>query len=259
MHLHLRRFLRYFNRMKQRVLLAILPLMIVLLAGATPLMAQINVGIGMQAGYTTMPNADVPVDRYNDRGFLYRRMRHFHWPMGEIYLASLRHKRLLLELNMNSRRNRIAAESFNGAELHHRDVRFTMQAISIGAGYALQEKDDFVLYLAGAVDLGVMRMQTRTGPKATINRTPYYTPFPNQGLLALSAYLKLVFRDHAESITSYSFTPFFHYPLTKFDFFNLNQLLNPATALLDGNTLPARPWNVGLQVNFDLDLIRFLE
>jgi hypothetical protein len=259
MHLHLRGFLRYFNGMKQRVLLAFLPLIIVLLAGAAaPLAAQINIGIGMQAGYTAMPNANLPVDRYNDRGFLYRQMRKFHWPMGEIYLASLRHNRLLLELSMNSRRNRIAAESFDGAVLNHRDVRFNMQVFGLGAGYAVQEKDDFVLYLAGSVDLGFAKMETRTGPKASIGRTPYYL-FQREGLLALSGYLKMVFRNNSESITSYSITPYFQYPLTKFDFFYLNQLLNPATALLDGTTLPARPWNVGLQVNFDLDLLRFLE
>jgi hypothetical protein len=255
MPLHLRGFFRYFIRMKHLVRWA---LACMVLALAAPISAQINVGIGMQAGYTAMPNADRPVDRYNDKGFLYRRMRHFHWPMGEIYLASIRHNRLLLELNMNSRRNRVSAESFNGNVLNRRDVRFTMQSFSFGAGYALQEKDDFVLYLAGAVDVGYAKMQTRTGPKASLNNSPYYL-FQREGLLALSAYFKFVFRDHAEAITSYSITPYFHYPLTKFDFFYMNQLLNPADALLDGTTLPARPWNVGLQVNFDLDLLRFLE
>lgn len=259
MLLHLPGFFRYFNRMKKLVRWVRLSLPFCLLAlAATPLAAQINVGIGMQAGYTKMPNANIPVDRYNQSTFFYRPMRHFHWPMGEIYLASLRHGRLLLELNMNSRRNRIAAESFNGSELHHRDVRFTMQAFSFGAGYAAHVQDDFVLYVAGAVDLGYMRWQTRTGPKSSIGRTPY-NDSDRSGLLALSAYLKMVFRNNPESITSFSFTPYFHYPLTKFDFFPLNQFLNPMTAAADGNPLLARPWNVGVQVNFDIDLLRFLE
>ena len=236
----------------------LLLLFILLLLAPAALPAQINVGIGMQGGFTSMPNADVVTDRYNSHGFLYRKMRRFHFPIGEIYLASIRHNRWLAELNMNTRRNRVSAESFNGNVLHRRDVRFTMQSFSFGGGYAAVDQDNFVLYLCGAIDLGYMKLSTRQGPKESIGRSPYYM-FDRRGMIALSTYLKMVFRSDREAITSYSISPYFHFPLSDFDFVYLNQVLNTQDWTLDGPNPTAPPWNVGLMVNFDRDLLRFLQ
>lgn len=221
--------------------------------------AQINVGLGYQQGFFFMPNADKPIDRFNGNGFLYNNMGHFRWPGGEIYSASLRHNGLLLELNLNTKRSRVSAESFSGNDLFRRDIRFSMQGLSLGVGYAAVEQDDFVLYPAAAIDLGYMKMTTRLGPKANIGQVNYQQ-FDRNGMVALSIYLKMVFRQNAESITSWSLSPYFYYPLKQYDFFVLNQvLLAPSDWYLDGSTLPARPWNVGVALQFDIDLLRFLQ
>ncbi len=219
--------------------------------------AQLYAGIGLQAGFASMPNANVPIDRYNDRAFLYRRMNRFHWPFGEIYDLSYRSGRLLLDLNLNTRRMRATAKSTDANGIYQRDVRFTMQSISLGAGISIAENDKFVMYLGGALDAGYMRLLTRTGPSNQINRTDYYL-YSRSPLLAVSAFAKMVFRSSPDAITVYSLTPYIQLPLQTFDFLPMEQLLNQGSLQPYNLPLPARAWNVGLAFNFDLDLIGFL-
>ena len=202
-----------------------------------------------------MPNAHVPIDRFNDQGFLVKNYGKWRWPGGEIYSLSYRNEDgLLLELNMNSRRQRISAESFGSNGLNRRDLRFSMQAFSLGAGSALINDETFVLYLAGSADLGWMRILSRLAPKQTINNVNY-SLLRRQSMVAVSAYLRMVWRSSPEAPVVVSLSPYVQYPLQQFDFTFLNQLLNTQTWLLDPNPLNARPINFGVQFTVDLDLI----
>lgn len=220
--------------------------------------AQLFVGIGLQAGFGNMPNANIPIDRYNSRAFLYKRMNQFHWPFGEIYEASFRSGRGLVSLNLNTRRQRATAKSTSTNGIDQRDVRFTMQALSLGAGYAAIDNETFVWYLGGALDAGYMRLLTRTGPSNQIARTPYYL-YRRLPMLAITINTKFVFRGSRESIGVWSLTPYLHIPLQKFDFLSLEQLLNQGSLQVLTTPLPARPVNVGLAFNIDIDLLRFLD
>lgn len=219
--------------------------------------AQLFVGLGYQQGFFNMPEPNVAVDRFNDRGFLFRNLGKFHWPGGEIFSISYRPERLLLELNLNSRRQRISAESFAGSVLQRRDFRFNMQGISLGAGYAVVDEDAFALYLSGAIDVGWMRLSTRLGAKDNINRIDYQL-IRRSTLVAGSIYAKFTFRSSRESVSVFSIAPYVHIPTLNFDFTIMNQILNPTEYTLDG-TLSAHPLNFGLMVNFDLDLISILQ
>jgi hypothetical protein len=219
---------------------------------------QINLGLGMQLGYYRMENADKPIDRFNQSGFLTKRMGLFRLPGGEIYLASLRHDSWLLELNLNTKRARASAESFSGNVLNRRDLRFSMQGISLGGGYAFVETPTLVCFGGISLELGYMRLSTRTGAKENIGQIQYAT-VDRTGLTAVTIFSKLVFRSDPEAITSWSLSPYLHLPLQRYDFHRVAMVLFPPTEWnADGNSLPARPWNFGLALNFDIDIVRLL-
>jgi hypothetical protein len=234
-------------------LLALCPVLLPL--AAKP---QLHAGIGLQAGFNSMPNANIPIDRYNGRAFLYKPMNKFHWPMGEIYEVSIRPGRALLGLNLNTRRQRATAKSTGASGIDQRDVRFSMQALSVRAGYAVTDQETFALYLCGAMDAGYMRLLTRTGPENQINRINYYL-FRREPMLAGSIFAKMVFRSARDATTSFSISPCLHIPLRTFDFIYLEQLLNQGTLPTYTSPLPARPVNIGVAFNFDIELLSFLE
>ncbi|MEY3442113.1 MAG: hypothetical protein RLZZ519_394 [Bacteroidota bacterium] len=243
--------------MRKQIVLRIGLMLMVL----TPLVAktQLFVGIGLQAGFDNMPNANIPIDRFNSRAFRYKQMNRFHWPFGEIYEASIRSGRGLVSLNLNTRRQRATAKSTSTNGIDQLDVRFTMQALSLGAGYAAIDKETFVWYLGGAVDAGYMRLLTRSGPSNQIARVPYYL-YRRLPMLAITLNTKFVFRGSRESIGVWSLTPYLHIPLRDFDFLPLDQLLNGGGSMPILTTpLPARPINVGVAFNMDIDLLRFLD
>jgi hypothetical protein len=206
-----------------------------------------------------MPNANIPIDRYNSQGFRYKPMNQFHWPFGEIYDASIRLDRAMFDINLNTRRQRATAKSTSSTGIDQRDVRFVMQGISVGAGYALVGEEKFVMYIGTSLDAGFMRLQNRTGPANQISRVPYQT-YRRSPMLASSIWLKMVFRANPESISVWSLSPYVHLPLQKFDFLYLDQVLmnTPPLPALPG-PLYARPVNFGLSLNIDIDLLGFLE
>jgi hypothetical protein len=220
--------------------------------------AQLHAGIGLQAGFNSMPNANVPIDRFNGRAFLYKPMNKFHWPMGEVYEVSIRPGRALLGLNLNTRRQRATAKSTSSSGIDQRDVRFSMQALSVRGGYAVVDQETFALYLCSAVDAGYMRLLTRTGPANQINRVNYYL-FRREPMLAGSIFAKFVFRSSRDAISSVSLSPYLHIPFRTFDFIYLDQLLNQGTLPANTGPLPARPLNIGVAFNFDLEVLNFLE
>jgi hypothetical protein len=232
--------------------------LIVILGFASSAKSQLYVGLGYQQGFWSMKNANVPIDRFNSKGFLVKNYGKFHWPGGEIYSLSYRDEDgLLLELSLNSRRQRITAKSFGGNVLNQRDIRFSMQAISAGGGGALVNNETFVMYLAGSADYGAMRILTRLAPEASISNVPY-GEIQRRSMLAVSLYLKMVFRGSPESLAVVSLTPYVQYPFQKFDFVYLNRLINPQDWNLDPDPLLARPINAGIQFNVDLDLLGFI-
>jgi hypothetical protein len=222
-----------------------------------PSFGQLYVGLGFQAGFGNMPNANVPVDRFNNRGFLSKRMGKFHFPAGEIYDLSIRPGRLLLGLNLNTKRQRISAESFDANTLIRRDIRFVVQAISVSGGYDLANKETFACYLGGSVDLGYMRLLTRFGPKQNINQYNYGL-LGRRSMIAGTAFVKMVFMSSRNATTVWSLSPYVQFPFQQFNFLIMNQVLNTATYQLDGFELFARPTSVGIALNFDLELLNFL-
>jgi hypothetical protein len=222
---------------------------------------QLYLGSGFQAGYNSMPNSDVAIDRYNGRAFLYRPMNRFHWPMGEIHQVSLRFGRGMVLLNLNTRRQRATAKSFNSSTngLDQTDWRFAMQALSFGGGYAIVDKEKFVMYLGVALDAGYMRLLNRSGPENQIHRIDY-SLVQRLPMFAGSTFLKIFFRDSHEDITTWSIAPYVHVPFQEFDFQFFDQMLNGSTPGIPAiaGPLPDKPLNVGLSVNFDLDILGFL-
>jgi hypothetical protein len=219
--------------------------------------AQLYVGIGLQAGYCKMPNADLPIDRYRSRGFFYKQMNHFRFPFGEIYSASYRPDRALFELSLNTRRMRATAKSTDAGGIYQKDIRFSIQSLSLGAGYAFVDAEKFALYLGVSADVGYARLLQRQGYTTQISRTPYGL-FRRSPMLSGSLYAKMVFRDSRETISVWSLTPYIQLPFLTFDFQVLDQVLNSGYLTPIAYTLPARPVNVGLAFNFDLDLLGFL-
>lgn len=220
---------------------------------------QLFVGLGLPAGFNSMPNANIPVDRFNSRAFLYRRMNHFHWPFGEIYQASFKLDRGIVMLNLNTRRQRATAKSTDNNGIYQRDVRFSMQALSLGGGYAMIEHEKFVMYFGAALDAGYMRLLTRSGPANQIAKIDYYQ-YRRLPMLAGSVFIKMVFRSSPDDVTQFSISPYLHAPFRDFDFQYLDQLLNQGVPGLPVINTPlyARPINVGISANFDLDLFGFL-
>lgn len=237
-------------------------LWVLLLSGSlTPALSQTQlfVGVGFQAGFDNMPNANVPVDRYNGTAFHYKPMNRFHWPMGEIYAVSIRSGRGMVELNLNTRRQRATTKNTNSTGIHQQDVRFSMQALSLGTGYAAVDQDAFVLYLGAALDGGYMRLLVRSGPESQISRVNYQL-LRRLPMLAGSIFLKMVFRNSRESLSVFSISPYLHVPFRQFDFLPMDQYLNQGGFIPILTTpLPARPINVGVALNFDLDLLGFLD
>lgn len=224
---------------------------------AIPAFGQLYVGLGLQAGYGNMPNANVPVDRFNNRGFLSKKLGKFHFPAGEIYDLSIRPGRLLFGLNLNTKRQRISAESFDANTLIRRDIRFVVQAISISGGYDLANQETFACYLGGSLDLGYMRLLTRFGPKQNISQYNYGL-LGRRSMIAGTAFVKMVFMTSRNATTVWSLSPYVQFPIQQFNFLIMNQVLNTATYQLDGFELFARPTSVGLALNFDLELLNFL-
>lgn len=243
--------------MKKNLILSFVAILI--LISASSLSGQLFVGLGLQAGFNNMPNANIPIDKYNDRGFLYKRMNKFHWPFGEIYQASFALDRGIVMLNLNTRRQRATAKSTDAGGIYQRDVRFVMQALSLGGGYALVDQDAFVLYFGGALDFGYMRLLTRSAYTTQINRTDYQL-LRREPMIAGSIFFKMVFRSSRDALTSWSLTPYLHVPMKDFDFLYLDQILNVGGSLPYPTTpLPSRPINVGVAFNFDFDLLKFLD
>ncbi len=219
--------------------------------------SQLYVGLGFQAGFNNMPNANIPVDRFNNRGFLSKRMGKFHFPMGGIYEVSIRPDRMLLGLSLNTKRQRVSAESFDANTLIRRDVRFVIQALSLSGGYDLAGQETFACYLGGSLDFGYLRLLTRFGPKENIGQYKYGL-LGRRSMIAGTAFLKMVFMTERNAKSVWSLTPYIQYPLQEFNFLIMNQILNTATYQLDGLNLPGRPVNFGVALNFDLELLSFL-
>lgn len=237
-------------------------LVIGLISAAGYVHGQLYLGLGFQAGYNSMPNANVPIDQYNDRAFLYRPMNRFHWPMGEIHQVSYRSGRGMVLLNLNTRRQRATAKSFNSTTngLDQTDWRFVIQALSLGGGYAMVDKEKFVMYLGAALDAGYMRLLNRSGPESQIHRIDY-SLVRRLPVFAGSTFLKMSFRESQEDITTWSIAPYVHVPFQEFDFQFFDQMLNGSTPGIPAITAPLldNPFNVGLSVNFDLDILGFLD
>lgn len=219
---------------------------------------QLWVGIGGQAGFMNMENANAPVGFYNDKGFLVRRLREFHWPWGLTYSASYRDDGLLLELALNTKRARVSAESASSGSLQRRDHRFTISSLSPGIGYAVVEQPTLLFYLVGSVDVGYMRYLTRLGDKANISRVDYQLR-RRQGFLGLTLSTRFVFRFDEDDNTIWTLAPYVQIPFSRFDFVEFNQVLNPLDWQEVGSTLPGLPVNVGVSLSFDLDLLEFLD
>lgn len=224
---------------------------------AARLPGQLHAGVGLQLGFSDMPNADAPIDRYNGRAFLYKPMNHFHWPFGEVYELSYRPGRALVSLNLNTRRMRATAKSTDANGIYQRDVRFAMQALSVGAGYAVVDEETFALYLGGALDGGYMRLLTRTGYEDQIQRTDYYL-FARQPMLAATVCARLLFRAQRDAVTTTMLSPYFQFPFQTFNFQPLDQLLNQGSLTPANTPYPARAWNVGLSFKVDIDVLGFL-
>ncbi|MEM7037683.1 MAG: hypothetical protein AAF570_11940 [Bacteroidota bacterium] len=220
--------------------------------------SQLKVGLGYQQGFFNMPNANLPVERFNDRGFLFKNMPKMRFPGGEIYSAAYRHDRLLLELTLNTRRARVSAESFDGAILMRRDVRFSVQAFSLGFGYGFVDEEGFALYVCGAIDVGRMSFLSRLGQKETVGRVPYQL-FSRSTHTGLGANVRFLWRESKDALITFSLSPYIQYALLTHDFIRMHQLLNPADWHLDGSTFPGRPTNFGVMFQVDIDLLRFLE
>ena len=228
------------------------------LFGRNLLEAQLFVGLGYQQGFWNMENTKLAVNRFNGQGFLFKSLGQFRWPGGEIYAASYRTEEILLELTLNSRRQRISAESFSGNTLMRRDIRFSLQSLTVSAGPAVVDQDDFAMYLCGSLDFGYMRLLTRLAPKINISRANY-SVLRRQQMLAVTAFVRMVFRASRESLLTMSLSPYIQYPLQDFDFTILNQILNPQEWVLDPRPLSGRALNFGLTFTFDLDLLGFLD
>ena len=202
-------------------------------------MAQLYVGVGGQAGYTNMENANAPVAYFNSQGFLVRQLREFHWPFGLVYAASYREDGLLLELSLNSKRARVSAESANGSSLQRRDHRFTMHSLSAAIGYALVDNEAFQVYGSASLDLGYMRYLSRLGDKNNINRINYIL-YRRQSFLATTLSMRFVFRDSEDDPSIWTIAPYIQIPFSEFDFREFNIVLNPLDWQQVGTTLPAR-------------------
>lgn len=222
--------------------------------------AQLYIGMGGQVGFMNMANANAPVDYFNSKGFLVRRQREFHWPAGLIYSASYKEDGLLLELSLNTKRHRTAAEFLgaNGASIDRREHRFVIQSLSATAGGGVIEEDEFLMFLCASVDFGIMRYRTRTGNPETINRASFFT-VNQKRFLGTTLSVRFTFRNAEDDPTHWTFAPYVQLPLAKFDFLRFNQTLNT----FDWNQVPgestARPVNFGMSLAFDLDLLELLQ
>lgn len=221
-------------------------------------MGQLYVGLGGQAGFMNLENANSAVDFFNAKGFLVRQLREFHWPMGLIYSASYREDGLLLELSLNSKRARVSAESANGSSLQRRDHRFTIHSLSAAIGYALVDNDAFQVYGTAALDLGYMRYLSRIGDKNNINRINYVL-YRRERFLGTTLSLRFSFRDSEDDPSIWTIAPYVQIPFKEFDFREFNIVLNPFDWQEVGTTLPARAINAGVVLSFDLDLFEILE
>lgn len=230
-----------------------------LLGGLQSVSGQLFVGLGGQVGYMNMDAANRPVDFFNGKGFLIRNQRQWHWPAGLIYAASYREDGLLLELSLNTKRHRTGAE-FAGAgnTISRREHRFVMQSLNAAIGGAVVEKDDFLLYLCGGIDLGIMRYRTRTANKENINRANFNT-VNQKRFIGTTLSVRFTFREDKDDYTLWTLAPYVQLPLSKFDFNRFNQVLNPFDSQTVGGDLQGRPVNFGFNLQFDFDLIEFLQ
>lgn len=221
-------------------------------------MGQLFVGIGGQAGFMNLKNANAAVDYFNSKGFLVRQLRQFHWPFGLIYSASYRDNGLLLELSLNTKRARVSAESANGSAIQRRDHRFTISSLSPAVGFAAVDNENAQVYLVGSLDIGYMRYLSRVGDKTNINRINYVL-YRRQGFLGTTLSMRFTFRDGEDDPTVWTFAPYIQIPFSEFDFREFNVVLNPLDHQEVGTSLPARPINFGAVLSFDLDLLDLIE
>lgn len=223
---------------------------------------QLYVGLGGQAGFMNMPNANAPVDFFNSKGFLIRRQREFHWPAGLIYSAAYKdmEEGYLIELSLNTKRHRTAAEfaGAGGNSIDRREHRFVIQSLSATAGGAVVNEPTLLLFLCGSLDLGTMRYRTRTGNPETINRANFFT-VNQRRFIGTTLSVRFTFRNGEDDFTHWTWAPYIQIPLAKFDFLRFNQTLNT----FDWNQVPgestARPINYGMSLSFDFDLIELIQ
>ncbi len=220
--------------------------------------AQLWVGFGPQVGYFNMENANAPVDFFNSKGFLFRPQRKLRWPWGLHYAASYRKDGLFLELAFNSKGARGAFETAEANGIQRRETKFTIHALSAGVGYAIVDQPDLQWYLVGNLDLGYMRLLSRSGLETNINRANYFT-YRRTSFVGVTFSSRFVFRSDEEALSSWSLGPYVQIPFQEFEFREFNTLLNPLDWEQVGRELPARPINFGVLLTFDLDLLGILE
>ncbi len=247
--------------MRSHLIYMAFPLLVLLGLGTwSSASGQLYVGLGGQAGFMNMANANAPVDFFNSKGFLIRRLREFHWPAGLIYSAAYKEDGLLLELSLNTKRHRTAAEFLGsgGNSIDRREHRFVIQSLSATVGGAVVDEPELQLYLCGSLDFGMMRYRTRTGNPETINRASFFT-VSQQRFLGTTLSLRFTFRNGEDDFTHWTWAPYVQIPFGKFDFQRFNQTLNP----FDWNQVPgestARPINFGMSLSFDFDLIELIQ
>gem|GEM_PF-2320791 len=230
-----------------------------LLGGMQSLSGQLYVGLGGQVGFMNVDAANRPVEFFNSKGFLIRNQREWHWPAGLMYAASYREDGLLLELSLNTKRHRTGAEfAGNGNTIARREHRFVFQTLNAAIGGAVVDEDDFLLYLCGGLDYGFMRYRTRQGNKDNINRANFNT-VNQKRFLGTTLSVRFTFREDRDDYTLWTLAPYVQIPLSKFDYSRFNQVLNPFDAQQVGGDLQGRPINFGFNLQFDFDLIEFLQ
>ena len=249
----------YFPHLPPTKLLRRALLLLLVMVAWSATQAQLHVGIGGQAGFTNLSNANAVVDHYNSQGFLVKRLRKPRFPFGLIYGAAYRSDGLLLELALDSKRARVSTESSDGGStLIRRDVRFTLSSLRASGGYAVVDEPEFQLYLVGGIDLGYARYLTRTGNEATINRANYFLR-RRESFLATTLSVWFTFRQGEDAPSSTTFAPYVQLPFTDFSFQDLNRDLNPLDPTAPTGELRDSPLNFGFVFRVDFDLLEILD
>lgn len=184
---------------------------------------QIYVSGGYNQSVTFLENGNWVVDKFNEQGFLPRRMRKLVIPRGEFISAGYFADAFFAEASWTGRRDRVRALTSNG---YQRDLKMGINSLGISGGINFLNTDEMAISIGTGAAASFFTASTRLGPEQNINRTNFFLIRRQIGLSG-DYFVQFFLKPTTGHKLGFIVRPYFQYRyFDKFDWYRVHTSVN---------------------------------